>query len=112
MTKPKKALRHATGKKLSKTPKKKIPVATEIDMQNVSPVDTCIAYKVVAATQEGQIMIADLMRRFGFARHTTHVPGDPERGTINEGSRLVLIHIGRQIDADPASFEDQNKVEM
>lgn len=95
-----------------KTRKKPLPVATEIDMTNVTPVDTCIAYKVVAATQEGQIMIADLMRRFGFARHTTLVPGDPETTAFHEGGRVVIIHIGRQIDADPASFEDQNEVEM
>ncbi len=95
-----------------KPPKKKVPVATTIDLTNVSPVDTCIAYKVVAATQEGQIVIADLMRRFGFARFTTFVSGDPDRTTLNEGQRTVVIHIGRMIDADPASFEDQEQVEM
>ncbi len=108
MTKPKK-----TPKKTTKrAPKKKIPIATTIDLTDVSPVDTCIAYKVVAGTQEGQIVIADLMRRFGFSRHTTFVSGDPNRSTLNEGQRTVIIHIGRQIDADPASFEDQNEVEM
>ncbi len=111
MTKPKKFIvQKKTPKK--KPPKKKIPVATTIDLTDVSPVDTCIAYKVVAATQEGQIVIADLMRRFGFSRYTTFVPGDPDRSTLNEGQRTVVIHIGRQIDADPASFEDQNEVEM
>ncbi len=104
MTKPKKT-------KIKSPPKKKIPVATTIDLTNVSPVDTCIAYKVVAATQEGQIVIADLMQRFGFSRCTTLVPGDPETTAFHEGGRVVIIHIGRQIDADPASFEDQNEVE-
>ncbi len=107
MTKSKKT----PGKSPRKTPEKKIPVATTIDLTDVSPVDTCIAYKVVAATQEGQIMIADLMRRFGFSRCTTLVPGDSEMTAFQEGHRVVIIHIGRQIDADPASFEDQNEVE-
>ncbi len=110
--------RHTLGTKLvkgkpsKKPPKKKIPVATTIDLTNVSPVDTCIAYKVVAATQEGQIVIADLMRRFGFSRNTTYVPGDPDMTVWREGQRTVIIHIGRMIDADPASFEDQEQVEM
>lgn len=108
MTKPKKT----TTRIKPKTPKKEIPVATTIDLASVSPVDTCIAYKAVAMTQEGQIMVADLMRRFGFSRYSTHVPGDPELSRMNEGSRLVIVHIGRQIDADPAAFEDQEKVEF
>ena len=98
--------------KTKKSPKKEVPVATTIDLTNVSPVDTCIAYKVVAATSEGQIVIADLMRRFGFSRFSTYVPGEPELSRMNEGSRLVIVHIGRQIDADPASFEDQETVEL
>ena len=104
-TKPKKT-------RTKKPPKKEIPVATTIDLTNVSPVDTCIAYKVMAATQEGQIVIADLMRRFGFSRFTTFVHGDPDKSTLNEGQRTVVIHIGRMIDADPAAFEDQEIVEM
>ncbi len=92
-------------------PKKETPRATQIDMTNISPVDTCIAYKVVCATQEGQIMIADLMHRFGFSRHSTF-DADPYRTTLNEGQRTVVMHIGRMIDADPAAFEDQNITEM
>ncbi len=95
-----------------KPPKKKVPVATTVDLTNVSPVDTCIAYKVMAATQEGQIVIADLMRRFGFSRITTFAPGDPEMTAWREGGRVVVIHIGRMIDADPAAFEDQEQVEF
>ncbi len=99
-------------KKVKKPPKKKIPVATTVDLTDVSPVDTCIAYKVMAATQEGQIVIADLMRRFGFSRGTTFVPGEPDMIAWREGQRTVVIHIGRMIDADPAAFEDQEQVEM
>jgi len=93
------------------TPKKEPPVATQFDMTNISPVDTCVAYKIVCATQEGQIVIADLMRRFGFSRSSTFDP-DPYRTVLHEGQRTVVMHIGRQIDADPASFEDQETTEM
>lgn len=78
---------------------------TEAPLQ-VSPVDVCQAYKEVFSTSAGQIVLADMLRRFGFTRSSTFVPGDSARTAFNEGGRTVLIHVGRMIDADPADFEE------
>ena len=62
--------------------------------------DVMTAYKQVAATQEGQIVLMDLMRRFAFTRSSTHhvAGGDPNRMNFLEGQRSVIIHIGNQIE--------------
>ena len=97
--------------------KKKVKVSTEtvepveFDMMSVSQADICIAYKQVAATQEGQVVLADLTRKFGFTRFSTFVPGDPYHSQLNEGARTVVVHIGRMIAADPSDFEEP-KTEM
>jgi hypothetical protein len=57
------------------------------------------AYKQVAATREGQIVIQDLVRKYGFSRSTT-LNTDPLRMAWNEGGRSVCVHIGRMIDYD------------
>lgn len=73
---------------------------------SVSKVDVCVAYKTVFGSVEGQIVLADLMRRFSFTRTSTFVPGDTYSTVHNEGCRTVLIHIGRMLDADPAEMQE------
>ena len=83
------------------------------DTLSVSMGDICIAYKQVFSTPEGQIVIADLLHRFGFTRHSMFTPGTtrPEDVLFREGQRDVVRHIGVNLDSDPAGFEEQ-KVEM
>lgn len=57
------------------------------------------AYQHVAATPEGQIVIQDLVRRFGYSRSST-IDADPMRMAWKEGGRAVCVHIGRFIDAN------------
>ena len=78
--------------------------------RGVTPAEVCVAYKQAFSTPEGMIVIADLMRKFGFSRTTTFVPGETEQTFIHEGQRTVLVHVGRMLDADPSEF-DQPKTE-
>lgn len=77
----------------------------ELTPREVSPYDVCIAYKVTFATQEGQIVMMDLLRNFGYNRNTTF---DANHGVMatKEGQRSVLIHMGRQLDMDPITLEE------
>lgn len=79
------------------------------DMDDAAQV--CVSYKAVAATQEGQIVIRDLVRRFGYARGSTFHP-DPAIHARNEGQRTVLVYIGQMLDAQPSEIEENRKVEM
>ncbi|WP_299444702.1 hypothetical protein [uncultured Rhodospira sp.] len=59
------------------------------------------AYQSVFHGQDGQLVLADLARRFGFTHRSTFPDnGDPNRMIFNEGGRAALIHIGRMIEAD------------
>ena len=84
----------------------KATAKAEVSSTDVTPAEVCMAYKQALATPEGHIVVADLMRRFGFSRITTYVPNEPERTILNEGQRTVLVHIGRMLDADPSEFTE------
>lgn len=88
--------------------KQKVSPRAEIDPGNVSPLDVCIAYKQVFSAQEGQIVMADLLRHFGFSRNSTFNV-NPGSMAYNEGQRSVLIHVGRMLDADPTELEEARK---
>ena len=88
-------------------PREQSPQA-EITSREVSPYDVCIAYKTVFGTQEGQIVMMDLLRNFGYNRNTTFDP-NPGAMAYKEGQRTVLIKIGRQIDLDPIGLEETRK---
>lgn len=77
-----------------------------------SAVDVIEAYKKIFSTAEGGIVLADLMRHFGFTMNSTYVDGSPNGIYLNEGARRVLIHIGRRLDTDPASVEATENTEM
>ncbi len=85
----------------------------EVFPRIISPADVAIAYKQVFSTQVGQIVLADLMRLFGFNRHSIYQKGGgTEQMLLNEGGRKVLVHIGIQIDLDPAALEDTQRTEV
>ena len=75
----------------------------ELSEQQRALVEISAAYKSVAASPEGQIVIADLVRRFGFSRQTTF---DTDLGKMawKEGGRTVLVHIGRMVDMDTSQL--------
>lgn len=74
--------------------------------------DVVLAYHTVFGSQEGKIVLADLMRHFGYTLQST-MPADGNLNVMarNEGSRVVLIHIGRRLETDPASVEATQKTE-
>lgn len=63
--------------------------------REVSLMDIANAYKIVFATPEGQVVLADLVRKFAFNTQSTFVPNCPEQTNVNEGQRTVIVHIGR-----------------
>lgn len=76
-------------------------------IENIGLVEVATAYKQVAGTREGQIVIQDLVRKYGFSRTTT-LNADPLRMAWNEGGRAVCVHIGRMIDYDAEQLADQS----
>lgn len=77
----------------------------------VSQADVINAYKQAFATPEAQVVLGDLMRRFGFTRSSTFTPQTPFRKETRpedtiyyEGQRSVLVHIGMMMDADPSTI--------
>lgn len=78
----------------------------------VSPADIIMAYRQVAASEAGQVVLQDLIRKFGYSRSSTfQAAGDqePYRTFIHEGQRSVMVHIGNMIDADPALVEQAGR---
>ena len=60
------------------------------------------AYKRLFATQDGQLVLKDLERRF-VNRTSVHVPResgvvDPNRTLVNEGARECVLYINQQIN--------------
>jgi hypothetical protein len=79
--------------------------------QTVTPARRIEAYQHMAETEDGQIVIQDLLRLFGYTRNTTFT--DTLEGmAFREGQRSVVVHIGRMLDADAAAQEALDKGEM
>jgi len=67
------------------------------------------AYQQMARTEDGQIVISDLMSRFGFTRKAMYSPGDDTASlAFKEGQRSVLIHLGIMLDVDPQQVEEDD----
>lgn len=77
----------------------------ELTEQQKNIVELSSAYKQVAASPEGSIVIADLVKRFGYSRQTT-LDADPLRMAWKEGGRAVLVHVGRMVDMDTSKMVD------
>lgn len=65
--------------------------------------EAMLAYKQVAMSPEGQIMVADLLGKFGWSRQSMFT-GDALQLAFREGQRTVLVHMGRMIDGDPNQY--------
>lgn len=78
------------------------------DTRVVSPRDVAEAYQSMAQNPHGQVVLADLMRRFAHNRASTFQVGHTrsEDCVYREGQRSVLVHIGRMLDVNPAEMED------
>jgi hypothetical protein len=77
-----------------------------MEVKEISLSDIASAYQYIAGMPEGQIVIQDLVRRFGFTRTTT-IDADPMRMAYKEGGRAVCVHIGRMIDSDAKQLAEQ-----
>ena len=79
--------------------------------RQVSPGDVARAYAAVFSTEDGMVVVGDLVRRFGFTRRSTFVLDDPSgrAQARNEGQREVLLHIGFMQDVDPAEYEQSTQ---
>lgn len=73
--------------------------------------------ELIAAVHEtfhsppGRIVLGWLSSKFGFIRSSTHVPGDPYGSSVNEGTRLVCVEIGKLLESDPGG-ENPDTVEL
>ena len=63
------------------------------DVTEIKQEDIHAAYEAVFLCQEGEIVLADLVRHFGFATKSTLVPGDPSYSAYHEGQRTVMVHV-------------------
>ena len=72
------------------TPEKQL----EKSLENVQ------AYKRLFSTDDGILVMQDLMIRSGFL-HSGHVPGDPYSSANNEGKRELFIYIMNKVQASP-----------
>lgn len=78
----------------------------------VTPADLIAAYRETFSTSAGQIVIKDLMRKFGFTLRPTRKPGETNDDmNMNEGSRRVLIYIGVSMEMDPNLAEEMHNAE-
>lgn len=75
-------------------------------VEQISLQDKHEAYLNVAATREGQIVIQDLVSKFGYARSST-IDTDPLKMAWKEGGRSVCVHIGRMLDMDADQLAEQ-----
>ena len=70
----------------------------------VSAVDLHHAYKEVLTSQAGQIVLADLIRHFGYTHRST-IGRDTHETYFNEGRRSVLLYIDRALNTDPRDHD-------
>lgn len=70
-------------------------------MSEVTQADVVRAYQEVARTKAGQIVFADLTRRFGFVTRSMFWDGDDGLTlAYKEGQRTVLTYIGRTLNSE------------
>ncbi|NBB92348.1 MAG: hypothetical protein GVY32_04170 [Gammaproteobacteria bacterium] len=76
--------------------------------QVVTPRQVAEAYQAMSQNPQGQVVLADLMRRFAHNRAPMFRAGHtrPEDCVYQEGQRSVLIHIGRMLDVNPSEIEE------
>ncbi len=72
-----------------------------------TPADVVIAYKNVAATQDGQVVLHDLVRKFAYAQQSMFKLANQDMNAVlhMEGQRSVVVYIGVMIETDPTMVE-------
>lgn len=88
-----------------------MPRRRQLAARVVTPGDVARAYKTTFSSEDGQVVLQDLVRRFGYTRSSTLSPGQPDVTARNEGQRTVLQHVGFLLDVDPAEYERANQTQ-
>ena len=65
-------------------------------------------YREAFRTQEGQYVVADLIKTFGYW-NPSHTPGDPYQTAFNEGQRRVISRIIKFSNMEPDDIERISK---
>ncbi len=94
------------------TKSKDVPALVGEEVQEIGRDELVAAIQEVFLTPAGAIVLGWLSSRFGFIRRTTHVPGDPHTSALNEGTRLVLVEIGKMLESEPGGTGDTDVAEM
>lgn len=74
----------------------------------LSPEDIHAAYEAIFLSREGEIVLADLVRHFGFTTRSTLVPGDTAHSAYQEGQRTVMVHIMKVLEGHYKQEETAN----
>lgn len=82
-----------------------------MDTIEVSKARLIMAYKNWAMSEEGQIILADIVRHFGYPRGPMFdiTKPCPYTVTFRDGQRSVAAYIGKMIDADPYAVEKEGQ---
>ena len=78
-------------------------------MKTITRVDAIQATQRLLQTEDGQIMMAHLLHKFGFLRKPT-VGATPYDTYFNEGQRSVILEIGFLQDADPLRVKELDEL--
>ena len=62
------------------------------------------AYKRVFSSEDGKVVLEDLMLSAGIISGSSYVPGDPHQTSFNEGRREIVNRIIESINIDPTRF--------
>ena len=62
------------------------------------------AYKRVFSSEEGELVLHDLMVSAGIIANLSYVQGDSHQTSFNEGRREIVNRIIESINIDPAKF--------
>lgn len=81
-------------------------MAKKLKEDRPKPATVAEAYRLVAMTPPGQVMLKDLVRRFGFATVSTMEPGDPHMTAWREGQRTIVTHFHKMIEGEAGDLED------
>lgn len=70
------------------------------------------AYQRVFGSEDGQMVMLDMLQRFAHNRQPMYQPGDSAQDLVfREGQRSVLVHVGNmfELDADRVEADEQTE---
>ena len=84
-----------------------------METRNITPGDLSRIYKSFAMSEDGQVILADLMRRFAYVNKSTSTVAnyDPNQMLVLEGQRSVVVYIGHMIETDPNQLDEANEIQ-